>query len=243
MLSAFYNSEAAMDQKDFDAKKTEGSERLLEALEKDLADLAKRGELDFPINEQTMEYFRRLGEQKDVPAEVTERFLQTARRALVERRLAMAGSGLPRAFYTLGRLIQEIRTRAALTARDVAQNLGEKDSLVVDIEAGTVDPLTLQAVFLADLMILFSLPISTLEKALRVSVTRRDHGDALGAALGRIPRGTEKKGALEAAQEDLTYHLANKKGVEASLPTDFLERIQVEVRKKGRQDLLAKASE
>jgi ribosome-binding protein aMBF1 (putative translation factor) len=238
MLSAFYKSEAVMDQKDLDPKKTEASERLLEALEKDLADLAKRGELDFPINEQTMEYFRRLGEQKEVPAEVTERFLQTARRALVERRLAMAASGLPRAFYTFGRLIQEIRTRAALAPGDIAQVLGEKVSLVVDIEAGTVAPLLLQPACIAEIMILFSLPISTLEKAVRVSVTRRDHGEALGAGLGRVPKGTEKKGALEAAQEDLTYHLANEKGIEALLPTAFLERIQAEVRKKGRQDLL-----
>lgn len=244
MLSALYKREATMDPKDLGPKKGETSQKLMDVLKGHLAFLARRGEIDFPINEQTMEYFRALGDEKEVPPELTEKFLQTARRALLERRLATTVRDIPRAFYTFGHLIREIRTRAEVAVQEIAQVLGESALHVQEVESGKVDPLTLEPSVISDIMILYSLAFGMVEKAIRVDATQRTVGDSFGSGLGRVPMGVSKeKMAKEVAQEDLTYHLAKSKGQEAHIPGEFLESIQTELRKKGREDLLVKASE
>lgn len=233
-----------MEPKDLGPKKGETRQKLIDVLKGHLAFLAQRGDVDFPINEQTMEYFRALGDKKEFPPEVTERFLETARRALLERRLATAVHNIPRAFYTFGHLIREIRTRTEVAIQEIAQVLKKNPSYVEDVESGKIDPLTLEPSAISEIIILYSLPFGIVEKAIRVDATQRAVGSSFGSGLGRVPRSASKeKMAKEIAQEDLTYYLAKKEGQEAHVPREFLEGIQTELRNKGREDLLVGASE
>ncbi len=231
---------STMDPQDVGPKKGHASQKLLEMLKTHLSFLARRGELDSEINDETIEYYRALGEK----TEVTERFLWTARRAMLERRLAAATRDVPKAFYTFGHLLREIRCAAEVSIAEIGDVLGRHASYINDIESGDINPLRLEPLLMSEIAILYSLPLSVVERSIRVDATQRASGETVGSGLPRIPKGgPHKRTAIEAAHEDLTYHLARNREAEQTLPTSFLEDIRAELKKRGREDLFGKSNE
>jgi transcriptional regulator with XRE-family HTH domain len=229
-----------MEPRDLDPKKGRASRILLEILKSHLSFLARRGELESDIDDETMEYYRALGEKTEIPPEVTERFLRTARRAVLERCLAAVARNMPKAFYTFGHLLREIRGAAEVGVNEIADVLGKDTSYVNEIESGEVNPLNIDPVVISEMAILYTLPFSVIEKSIRVDATQRAVGESVGSGLPRVAKGsTNKRTAVETAHEDLAYYLS-KDTEKVQVPSGFLEAIQVELRKKGRGDLLTK---
>src|SRR6266404_9171187 len=242
MMPAFDRRGVAMAPQDFDQKKGKDSQKLLDILKAHLSYLAQRGELDSEIDDETMEYYRILG-KAEVPPEVTEKLLLSARRAVLERRLRIGARNLPKAFYRFGQLLREIRSAADVDVSEIREVIGRGPLEIEDIESGEKNPLGIDPSILAEIVILFSLPFETVEKSLRVDATQRATVSSIGSGLARTPTNfTNKRTSIATAFEDLAHHLARSVGGEVEISAAFLETLKDEIRKMKREDLLTKTS-
>lgn len=229
---------------DLGPKKGQDSQKLLDILKTHLSYLAQRGELDSEIDDETMDYYRILGEKTEIPPEVAEKLLLSARRAVLERRLRVGAHNIPKAFYRFGHLLREIRSAAEVDLSEIREVMDKGTPDIGSIESGDVNPLAVEPLLLAEIVILYSLPFERVEKTLRVDATQRTSVSTIGSSLARTPNNVpNKRTSVETAFEDLSHHLARSEGSEADVSVEFLESLKNEIRKKGREDLLSKTNE
>ena len=92
-----------------------------------------------------------------------QRFLGTAKRASHERVLLEASKKFRKAQLPFGRHLQTIRDQSGLTQADIARLLNKPPSYIDKIENGQVNPVTMLATEIAEIMKLFRLTLSDLK--------------------------------------------------------------------------------
>lgn len=172
------------------------------------------------------------------------RYLGTVRRASHERILLEACKKFRKAELPFGRHLQTIRDKSGLTQADIARLLNKPSAYIDKIENGQVNPVTMLATEIAEIMQLFRLTLSDLKTTvsafLLLSSRQTSHTHVM--ARSSIQTGTKERGeGLGHARDAVLQAIAKKKAKTKETPAiddSFLVSVQNALKERGEQDLL-----
>lgn len=216
----------------------------LETFDAKLREVAKNGEFDDAMEESLD---RLLSQTK--PSELTnselKQFYQTVKNASDENAIIDARTETPVSDLPLGRFIQIVRDRSGLSHAQVGKSLNKDASFVKRIENGQINPLSLMANEVADIMQLFQLTLSEMIITIKafLSLSSIKQGKISGMARSSIKAGATDKGERLAHAMDAAMHaIAKKKNKDrpdiVKINPDYLEAIKQELKQRRAKDLL-----
>lgn len=172
-----------------------------------------------------------------------QQFLNTVKRAAHERALEEASKKCRKAELPFGRHLQTIRDQSGLTQADIARLLNKPPSYIDKLESGQINPLTILATDLAQIMQLFRITLSGLKKTISafLLLSTRQTGGVSVMARSSIQTGTKERGdGLGHARDAVLQAIAKKKGGQDAqqIPPDFLQSVQDVLKQRGEEKLL-----
>ena len=183
------------------------------------------------------------------PAELTDsefnQFYQTVKKASGENAIMDARSKTSITDLPLGRFLQLVRDRSGLSHEQVGKILNKDASFIERIENGQINPLSLMANEVADIMQLFRLTftemISVIKAFLSLASVKRSR--ISGMARSSVKTDAADKGERLAHAMDAALHaIAKKKNKDqpdiVKINPDYLEAIKQELKQRRAKDLL-----
>lgn len=221
--------------RDITGQDQELEEREFRAIETVLTELANAGEIAFPVTESML-----AKSERKLSADSVKRLWEKIKtQDQLRQHLKVAQKNTLGEKYTFAELIKEVRSSAGISLVDVAKALRMQSVEVEALEKEKVDPLSLPAEVMADLMEVFSVPITLLEKSLKMSMARRSMQEELSspsARSGGKVRGIEYERALKDVAAFVVER--DRTADAAELPAGYLEEIERVLRRRGRESLL-----
>lgn len=202
-------------------------------LETLLSELAAEEKLEFPVPQGLME------EQKTHTDREQQLWAALQKGDQIRQRLKGARKSVFHSGLTFPELIGQLRAQAELSVAQVAHALHLPPGDLQAVEEGRGDPLQLPAETMANVMEVFSLPLSVLEQSLKRWLAQR----AMRAQLSPPSARTARKVAIreyERALDDVASFLAEREDEisQATLPSGYVERLATTLKRRGRDDLV-----
>jgi hypothetical protein len=183
------------------------------------------------------------------PAMLTEKelsqFYQTARKASIERIIMEARVGIPISSLPLGRFLQLIRDRCRLSRVQIAESLNKDTTFVERVEEGQINPLTLMANEVADIMQLFRLTLTEIATTIKsfLSLTAVKRCKISGMARSSIKSDATNKGetlahAMDAALQEIAKKKTQGRPDAIKIDPDYIEAVKQELKRRRAEDLL-----
>lgn len=216
----------------------------LETFDAKLRAMAEDGAFDGAM-EESLDRLVRKTEPTELTASELNQFYLTVKKASVEKAIMEARSKTPVTDLPLGRFLQLVRDRSGLSHAQVARGLNKDASFVERIENGQIDPLSLMANELADIMQLFRLTLTEMISSIKafLSLAAVKRCKISGMARSSVKADAEDKGERLAHAMDAALHAIAKKKTQdlpdiVKIDPDYLEIIKQELKQRRAEDLL-----
>jgi len=179
--------------------------------------------------------------------QVTQSSKERAKARLQSKRqdaaIAVAKEMIPNGqLLSFGRFLEAVREKARLSRMQIAGRLGRDESYVLRVERGDVIPVSVPPSECADIMGLFQIGFGSVSQMIAVSVKTSDSKRTYRAAarshggLRRDVRSEDVERALDAFARKMHTRAANTDA--GSEVQTYLTKLEEELKKRGREDLL-----
>lgn len=217
------------------SQRTPMEEKELQALENKLAELVDEGVLDVPVPEGLVKSV-----QREATSDRAKRLWASIQAGdLIRQRLKAARQGVILSGLSFSQVIEQLRTRAKLSVREVAQAVHMRPEDLTAVEEGKRNLLDIAMGTMANIIETFSLRLSIVEQSLKRSLAQqaiRSHMSAPSArTTGKLP-----VRAYEHAMDDIAGFLAEHgdEDGQVSLPEGYLSQLAMLLKRRGREDLV-----
>lgn len=206
--------------------------------------MAEKGTFDDAMEESIDRLLRETN-----PAELTDselkQFCQTVKKASGENAIMDARSKTPITDLPFGRFLQLVRDRSGLSHAQVGKILNKDASFIERIENGQINPLSLMANEVADIMQMFRLTftemISVIKAFLSLASVKRSRISGMARSSVKTDA-TDKGERLAHAMDAALQAIAKKKNKDqpdiVKINPDYLEAIKQELKQRRAKDLL-----
>lgn len=206
--------------------------------------MAENGAFEDAMEESFDRLVRKI-EPEELTANELKQFYQTVKKASVERAIMEARNKTSLTDLPLGRFLQLVRDRGGLSHVHVAVALNKDASFVERIENGQIDPLSLMADEVVDIMQLFHLTLTEMMCSIKafLSLANVKRCKISGMARSSVKADAVDKGERLAHAMDAVLHAIAKKKTQGRPDTvkidpGFMEAIKQELKKRKAEDLL-----
>lgn len=228
-----------------DRQNGEKMDKSLLKFEKALKQMARKGQIDLPVDDKLAETILSDLEPVELTKNEMRKLTMDLRKAHQNKAIEQARALLPRVKCPFGRYIRSLRCEAQLSVGEIARRLKIESSYLESIEVDFENPMEIPREKIVDIMELFRIFLSefakTVEESLMVVQARTGRIKAVARSSSQI--GSEERGIGVSHAVDATLvEIAKKKGKvprnSTQVSDEYLRGIKEELIKRNRADLL-----